>query len=193
MALYRHVKDKQDLINAMYETIVDGADLKAGITPSMPWAEQLRRSIMNGAAIHERPVALPLAIAYGGAGSPSIWRMFEDQLDILLRAGFARREALLLNRMLTNVLGGFMMMVRQTPPIDPHELLLARKQFELVLLGLPPAEYPNVVDSARDLVDMQFREPRRMWQDTVDLLVAGVEAMLERTQARRRATQDTAP
>ncbi len=47
----------------------------------------------RGIALHERPVALPLAIAYSGSGSPAIWRMYDDGLDILLRAGFTRREA----------------------------------------------------------------------------------------------------
>ena len=37
MALYRHVKDKQDLINAMYEAIVDGFHVRAEIRPSMRW------------------------------------------------------------------------------------------------------------------------------------------------------------
>src|SRR5437867_4246120 len=68
MALYRHVKDKQDLVNAMYEAIVEGFDLKADIRPSMKWTNQLRRSLMNMIALHERPVALPLAIAYSGSG-----------------------------------------------------------------------------------------------------------------------------
>src|SRR6266536_627580 len=83
MSLYRHVKDKQDLINAMYEAIVEGFDLKADIQQSMTWTNQLRRSLMNIIALHERPVALPLAIAYSGSGSPAIWRLYEDGLDIL--------------------------------------------------------------------------------------------------------------
>ena len=57
MALYRHVKNKQDLVNAMYEAVVEGFDLKAGIRPSMKWTSQLRRSLMNVIALHERPVA----------------------------------------------------------------------------------------------------------------------------------------
>ena len=83
MALYRHVKDKQDLINAMYEAIVEGFDLKTDIRPSTKWTNQLRRALMNNIALHERPVALPLAIAYSGRGSPAIWRLYDDGLDIL--------------------------------------------------------------------------------------------------------------
>ena len=77
MALYRHVKDKQDLVNAMYEAIVEGFELKADVRPGMKWTTRLRRSLMNVIALHDRPVALPLAIAYSGSGSPAIWRLYE--------------------------------------------------------------------------------------------------------------------
>jgi AcrR family transcriptional regulator len=192
MALYRHVKDKQDLLNAMYEVVVEEFDLKAGIRPSMKWTTQLRRSLMNVIALHERPVALPLAIAYSGNGSPSIWRQYDDALDILLKAGFTRREAVVLNRILTTLLAGYVTLFRQAPPPDADTLMLARKQFELVLLSLPRAGYPNVVDSAREVVDAQFMQPQQLLQEIVDLIVAGVEAMLEqRRQRTARRTQSS--
>jgi AcrR family transcriptional regulator len=185
MALYRHVHDKQDLLNAMYEAIVDGFDLKAGVRPSMQWTTQLRRSLMNVIALHERPVALPLAIAYNGTGSPSIWRQYDDGLDILLKAGFTRRDAVALNRMLATLVAGYLMLFRQAPPPAPHELLLARKRFELELLSLPRGEYPNVVQSARELVDAQFGQPQQLLKEIVDLMVSGAEAML--ASKRRRS------
>lgn len=187
MALYRHVKDKQDLVNAMYEAIVEGFDLKAGIRPSMKWTNQLRRSLMNVIALHERPVALPLAIAYSGNGSPSIWRLFEDGLDILLKAGFTRRQAVVLNRILSTLVAGYLMLFRQAPPPDPDELMLARKRFELVLLSLPRAGYPILVDSARELVDAQFGQPQELLTEVVELMVAGVEALLDKEGGKPRA------
>src|SRR6266852_598057 len=45
MALYRHVKDKQDLVNAMTEVVLDGMDLKAGFRPSMSWSDRARRAM----------------------------------------------------------------------------------------------------------------------------------------------------
>src|SRR5262249_6313235 len=126
MALYRHVKDKQDLINAMYEAVVDGFDLKAGIRPLMKWTSQLRRSLMMFSARHDRPVPMTLAIAYSGTGSPSIWRLYDDGLAILLQAGFTRREAVVLNRILTTFVAGYIMLFRQAPSPDANELMLAR-------------------------------------------------------------------
>jgi TetR/AcrR family tetracycline transcriptional repressor len=186
MSLYRHVKDKQDLVNAMYEAIVEGFDLKADIKPSMKWTTQLRRSLMNIIALHERPVALPLAIAYSGSGSPAIWRLYDDGLDILLRGGLTRREAVAVNRMLSILVAGYLMLFRQAPPPEPNELALARKRFELELLSLPRAEYPNVAASAAELVDAQFSEPQRHAKGIVEFMVAGVEAMRDKRGRRPR-------
>jgi len=193
MALYRHVKDKQDLVNAMYEAIADGFDLSAGISPSMKWTNQLRRALMNAITLHERPVALPLAIAYDGAGSPSIWRQYNQSLDILLRAGFSRREAVVLNRILSTIVAGYLTLYRQIPPPDAGELTLARKRFELVLLSLPRAEYPHIVDSAHELVNAQFSQPKDLLKDIVDLIVAGIEAMLARKARRTRRRRAHSP
>src|SRR5215813_6541989 len=55
MALYRHVKDKQDLVNAMYEAIVEEFDLRADVRPGMKWTTQLRRALTNIVALHNRP------------------------------------------------------------------------------------------------------------------------------------------
>jgi TetR/AcrR family tetracycline transcriptional repressor len=187
MSLYRHVKDKQDLVNAMYEAIVEGFDLKADIKPSMKWTTQLRRSLMNIIALHERPVALPLAIAYSGSGSPAIWRLYDDGLDILLRGGFTRREAVAVNRMLSILVAGYLMLFRQAPPPEPNELALARKRFELELLSLPRAEYPNVAASAAELVDAQFSEPQQHVKGIVEFMVAGVEAMRDKRGRRPRS------
>jgi AcrR family transcriptional regulator len=185
MALYRHVKDKQDLVNAMYEAIVEDFDPKADMRPGMKWTTRLRRSLMNIIALHDRPVALPLAIAYGGSGSPAIWRLFENGLNILVAAGFTRREAVELNHMLSTLLGGYVLLFRQSPPSESDALPLARKRFELDLLSLPRAEYPNVVASAGELADSQFSNPQQRLKVIVDFLVEGVAARLEKRQASR--------
>jgi AcrR family transcriptional regulator len=188
MALYRHVKDKQDLVNAMYEAIVEDVNVQAGIRPGMPWTTQLRRSLMNAIALHDRPVALPLAIAYSGSGSPAVWRLFENVLDILVAAGFTRREAVQLNRMLSTLVAGYVLLYRQAPPPPSEELLLARKRFELDLLSLPRAEYPNVVASAREIVDAQFSDPQQNLKAIVDFMVGGVAAILDKRKTRRRGS-----
>jgi hypothetical protein len=82
---------------------------------------------------------------------------------------------------------GYFTLFRQAPPPEADQLLLARKQFELVLLSLPRSAYPNVVASARELVDAQFSQPGDLVKQIVDLMVAGVEATLHHKAARAAA------
>ena len=76
MALYRYVRDKQDLINAMTEVVLDGIHVRVGFTPEMTWTERMRLAIDTyKEQIDARPLALPLSIAYTGDGTPAIWKV----------------------------------------------------------------------------------------------------------------------
>jgi AcrR family transcriptional regulator len=193
MALYRHVRDKQDLINAMTEAVVEGLDLKVGVKPSMSWPDRVRRAMMNfKEQMDARPLALPLSIAYSGDGPPGFWRMSEDLLAILLDAGFKRRDAVVLIRVVSNLVSGYLLLLRQDDPaireqLGARELELLRRRVELVQLSLPPEEFPSIVESARDMADVWLSNPDRWWRDTVDLIVFGLETMLERRRGRSRA------
>src|SRR4029077_8777372 len=141
MALYRHVRDKQDLINAMAELAMEGLDLTVGFRASMSWTDRVRRAMLNFRdQIDERPLALQLQIAYGGDNLSAFWRPIEDVLGILLNAGFKPREASKLIRILSNLLAGYLLLVRPARPDAPQEgnidRELLRKRFELGLLSL---------------------------------------------------------
>jgi AcrR family transcriptional regulator len=185
MALYRHVRDKQDLINAMAELVMEGLDLTVGFRASMTWTDRVRRAMLNFRdQMDARPLALQLQIAYGGDNLSAFWRPVEDVLGILLLAGFKPREAAKLIRIVTNLLAGYVLLVSAAGPsanqqgdID-RELL--RKRFELGLLSLNREQFPSTVATARELADVWASEPDRWWPDTVDLLVFGLEAMLQK-------------
>jgi TetR/AcrR family tetracycline transcriptional repressor len=191
MALYRHVRDKQDLINAMAELVMEGLDLTVGFRASMSWTDRVRRALLNFRdQMGERPLALQLQIAYGGDNISAFWRPIEDVLGILLSAGFKPRDAAKLIRILSNLLAGYLLLVRPPGPnahqrgnID-RELL--RKRFELGLLSLERDQFPNTVATAKGLADVWASDPDRWWPDTVDLLVFGLEAMLRKGRKGRR-------
>jgi len=188
MALYRHVHDKQDLINAMTEVVLDGIDATTGLEPGMTWTDRARRVIDNyKEQIDARPLALPLSIAYTGDGPPSFWKVLEELLAILLDAGFERREAIVLIRMISNLLAGYLLLLQQgappdAPALDPHQLDLLRRRFALVQLSLPRDEFPNLVASAEDTAEVWLTDPGHWWQNTVDLITFGLERMLERSR-----------
>ena len=184
MALYRHVRDKQDLINAMAEVVLEGIDATVGLRPDMTWTERMRLAMDNyKQQMDERPLALPLSIAYTGEGPRSFWKTLEDLLAILLDAGFARRDAIVLIRMISGLLAGYLLLLQQDPgePFDPQQIDLIRKRFALTLLGLPRDQFRNLVDSAEDTAEVWLTDPRGWWEDTVDLIVFGLERMLERS------------
>jgi AcrR family transcriptional regulator len=188
MALYRHVRDKQGLINAMTEAVLEGIDATVGLRPEMTWTERLRMYIDNyKVQMDARPLAIPLSIAYNAEGPPSFWRVLEDLLGILLDAGFARREALVLIRMISNLLAGYLLLLQQgTPaeamPIDAHQLDLLRRRFALSQMSLPRDEFPNLVESAEDTAEIWLTDPNQWWGNTVDLITFGLERMLERSR-----------
>src|SRR3981081_209620 len=160
MALYRHVRDKQDLFNAMAELVMEGLDLTVGFRASMSWTDRVRRALLNFRdQMDERPLALQLQIAYSGDNLSAFWRPIEDVLGILLSAGFKPRDAAKLIRIVSNLLAGYLLLVRpagstahQQGNITDRDLL--RKRFELGLLSLQPDQLPKTVVTARELADV---------------------------------------
>jgi TetR/AcrR family tetracycline transcriptional repressor len=193
MAIYRHVNDKQDLINAMTESVMEDLDITLGFRPSMHWTDRIRKAMNNLKEQYQaKPLTLPLSIAYSGEGPPAFWRMTEDLLAIAFEAGFKRRQAIVLIRLISNLVAGYLLLTRQGDPaavqqLTPREIELVRKRFELVQLTLPADRFPNLIDSAHELADVWLSHPDRWWNDTVDLIVFGMEAMLERQKRRVRA------
>ena len=175
MALYRHVRDKQDLLNAMTEAVLDGMDATVGFRPEMTWSERFRRAIDNyKEQIDARPLALPLSIAYTGDGPPASWKVLEDLLAILLDAGFGRRQAIVLIRMISNLLAGYLLLLQQgapsdTPPLDAHQMDLLRRRFALAQMSLPTDEYPNLVASAEETAEVWLTDPNEWWAHMVEV------------------------
>jgi TetR/AcrR family transcriptional regulator, tetracycline repressor protein len=183
MALYRHVRDKNDLYNAMLDAVIADFDASAGLTPSMPWQEQARRALMNAVdLLTARPVTLPLQIAYQGPLTPSIARSLELSLGILLRAGFRPQEAISLARMIPVVLAGIVLLYRAGPvdSIGDEERERFRRMGELQVLDLPAADFPLLRRHARLIAESIFPDTDRWLHQAVDLLVAGLETTLER-------------
>jgi AcrR family transcriptional regulator len=187
MALYRHVRDKSDLHNAMLETVIADVDLTAGIKPSMPWQQQVRRGLQNAVdLLTARPVTLPLQIAYQGPLTPSIARPLEMSLRVLLQAGFRPRDAVALARMLPIVLAGLLLLYREEAvgsiPQEDRDRL--RRAAELQVLDLPANDFPLMRQYARLMGETVFPDTNRWLRQAIDLIVAGLEATLERQVKR---------
>lgn len=186
MALYRHVRDKSDLYEAMVDATVAGVDLTAGITPAMTWQEKLRRGIANTIdQLTARPVTLPLQIAYQGPLTPTIARTYEAWLGILLEAGFSPTDAVSLARVVPILLAGLLLLHRQDPDgdVSPEERARLRRVAELQVLELPDGEFPIMRRHAGLLAETFFPDTDRWLRQSVDLMIAGLEERLARQAA----------
>lgn len=189
MALYRHVKDKNDLFSAMLDAVMADVDLTAGIAPTMPWQDQVRRLLRNGAELlTERPVILPLQIAYQGPLTPNIVSPLEGLLSILLDAGFSSEDAVSLARAITILLAGLLLLSGPGPDasIPEEELEVARRRSELMLLDLPEDRYPVMRRHARLFAETFVSQGDGWLNQTIDLLVAGLEAKLRASRGDQR-------
>jgi hypothetical protein len=120
--------------------------------------------------------------------------MLEDLLAILLDAGFPRRQAVVLIRVISNLLAGYLLLRRQdvvpgSARPDDRQVAVIRKQFEVVMLGLPREGFANLVASADDVAEVWLSDPDRWWEDTVDLVVFGLERILERSRSAAKGAK----
>jgi TetR/AcrR family tetracycline transcriptional repressor len=182
MALYRHVRDKSDLHNAMLEAVLAGVDLTAGIEPTMPWQEQVRRGLQNAIdLLTARPVTLPLQMAYQGPLTPAIARSLEASLGILLRAGFRPPDAVALARLLPILLAGLLLLYRAEQPgsTGEEDRDRLRRHVELQMLDLPANDFPLLRRHARLIGENIFPDTDRWLRQAIDLFVAGLETTLD--------------
>jgi hypothetical protein len=122
--------------------------------------------------------------------------VLEDLLAILLEAGFGRREAIVLIRMISNLLAGYLLLLQENAPsdftqLDSRQVDLLRRRFALTQLSLPRDEFPNLVESADDTAEVWLADPNHWWGNTVDLITFGLERMLEQDRDGSRPHERT--
>jgi AcrR family transcriptional regulator len=93
MALYTHVRSKDDLLDAVGERVL--ADLDLDFDRDAPWQERIRRGAFAWAGLQERhPRAFPLLFR-SGLRTDAVTQLTEELLDALRVAGFDERGAAL--------------------------------------------------------------------------------------------------
>lgn len=92
MALYRHYRNKEELLAALYDDILSGVEVPPG--PSGDWEDRLRRLHRDVMQALERCSGISDMIGALPPGSHSA-RLLEGYLSILLDSGIDRSEAVL--------------------------------------------------------------------------------------------------
>jgi AcrR family transcriptional regulator len=173
MSLYRHVPNKEALLDGIVELIVLEIDVPSW--PDGDWKEATRHILRSyRRAAHAHPNAFPL-VTMRPLNTPEALRRLDVTFEIFRRAGFDEATAIVAFRTLAGYTRGFALeevtgrALGALPPgtdrIDPR--------------ALPADEFPRIAELAPQLVaanrDAEFERG-------VDLILTGLEA--ERSGAR---------
>jgi AcrR family transcriptional regulator len=87
MALYKHVANKDDLLEGMVDLVLSEVELPS---PGQEWRSELRRGALSTFEVLLRhPWACQLIVTGGGGSGPARWRQMDSILGTLRRGGFS--------------------------------------------------------------------------------------------------------
>jgi AcrR family transcriptional regulator len=179
MALYWHVKNKEELLDAMGDRLY--ADLRVDVPEDTPWDEQLRavvRALVD--VLRRHPTCLELAFRRIFA-TPEGRAVSERTFRVLRQAGFGQRETA---DIASHALRTAVMLVLSEPGAEPGRTAedvaeqLERKRAGLI--QLPADEFPYI----REMADFMLHcdDMPAYYAFGIDVFVAGVRTMLAELQ-----------
>jgi AcrR family transcriptional regulator len=173
MALYWHVKNKEELLDAMGDRIFDAVRVPPATDD---WLTFLRGAVVSLVdALRRHPGAVDLAWPRVMIAEPG-QQLAEHTLGVLRGAGFTIREASDLAR---QALMTAMMLVQAKPgaeigtPSEERDVKIAAKR--AAVAGLPADRFPNLIECADALTDCDDEE--QYYGGGIDLYVAGVKEL----------------
>jgi len=177
MALYRHVRNKAELVDAVMDRFVQEAAVTAhGVSPDH-WKEWLRRTF---AAQRSALLAAPGVLAYLSSGArfgPGAQAIMDETLGVLRGAGISARAAAQAFSVLTAfTLGACVLELAWKRGMAPGDRREAQRQSHRQLEALPSGSFPNTVVLAPELARLMTAFPFEL----------GLEAILDRLAAADR-------
>jgi AcrR family transcriptional regulator len=174
MGIYRHVKDKDELLDAMVDAIWSEIELPEQGLPGT-WQEQFReafRIFRNAMSGH--PNAIPMMFRRSGLTGSAVHRT-EFALDILISAGFDPVDAMWgLDTVSCYVLG---CVLGQAGHADQE---VSRDEAIEAYARLSPTEVPHLASVMMSGADFGKEEA---FERGLDLIVGGLEQLLAKTNA----------
>lgn len=153
MAVYRHLRDKDDLLGAMCDRLLAELD---PLDAAAPWEPQVRRL---AGQMRERLVARPalLPVLTQAPVTPESVVIAGQAIDLLVRAGLTPRDAgSAFGAMFSYVLGFAALEAAQPPPADDAELRRAARELAGGDAGEGPAHLDAAIDLMNDAGDFGF-------------------------------------
>ena len=180
MSLYRHVRNKDDILDGMVDLVFAEIELPADRSS---WRTTLRaRSISARAALRRHPWAITLMESRLAPG-PATLRGRDDVLAVLLDAGFSGAMATHAYNILDSYVYGFALQEAQLPFSDAEGLAAMGEQ---LLAHVPAEAYPHLVRVSRELLASGF-DYADEFEFGLDLVLDGIERALAATVARAQS------
>lgn len=176
MSLYRHVPNKDALLDGVVELVILEIDVPAGIDGD--WKEAIRHVLRSyRRAAHSHPNAFPL-VTVRPLNTPEALRRLDANFEILRQAGFDESTAIVAFHTLAGYTRGFALeevtgRALGAQPLDAKHVDPR---------SLPADEFPRISELGPLLVDAD-RDAE--FERGLDLILTGLEA--ERRATARRA------
>ena len=173
MAMYTHVRNKSDLLDAVAERILE--ELESEFDRKAPWQERVRRGALAWADLHERhPRSFPL-VYRPGHGSPAVRQLTEELMDAFRSGGFDERGAALAYQTIVLLIDGALL---GRGPSTDRDL---QRAWGRLARASDPERYPRFAEVAPQAATLTWRE---IIETGLDLLLAGLEARAATTRRR---------
>lgn len=164
MAVYRHVRDKDDLLGAMCDQLL--VELPP-IDPDGPWEPQVRRlAVEIRKRFAARPALLPALMS--APVTPMSLVLASDAVTLLVRAGLAPRDAAAAFGAVFSYVLGFAVIEAAIPPPADRDALRVAAVEHLAVEDAPPH-----LDVAIDLMNSPGD-----FEAGIDLLLDGMRGRL---------------
>ncbi|MGH3267131.1 MAG: TetR/AcrR family transcriptional regulator C-terminal domain-containing protein [Trebonia sp.] len=173
MALYWHVKNKDELLGAMGDRFFDDVE---PMPASGTWADRLHTTVRSLVeSLRQHPASAHLS-ASRVLQCPAGREIAEDTLATLRAAGFSITQATDIAR--TAMQTAVMLVTEQAgaePGVPAEKRDAVRTAKHQAIAGLPPDRFPNLVDCAAAMTNCE--DEQAYYDFGIDLFVAGVERL----------------
>jgi AcrR family transcriptional regulator len=167
MSLYRHVRNKEDVLDALVDLVFAEIELPP---PGTEWTAAMRRRAMSARqALARHPWAIGLLESASRPG-PSNLHHHDAVLGLLTGAGFSSLEATHAYNLLDSFIYGFALQERTLPVATPETLADYGEAF---IRQLPGDEYPHLSRVGADLLASGF-DYADEFEFGLDLIVDGL-------------------
>ncbi|HEV2006326.1 MAG TPA: TetR/AcrR family transcriptional regulator C-terminal domain-containing protein [Candidatus Limnocylindrales bacterium] len=186
MSLYHHVAGKDEILNGIVEIVESDIELPDRGTD---WKPALRRTAISAHDVFERhPWAASLTLSVTGR-RPARWRYMNGILGCLREAGFTAEMTDLAYHALESHIAGFTLWSSQID-VDDEDLPGLAADF---ISSLPADELPYVVEHVDQHLQERSSEQQGAFAFGLDLILDGLERILENGDQAGSRTQKRVP